>query len=87
MITHLSLGETNYSRTKTLQQLISVNTICFGGNRKLKIYGLLHCKSGKRMKPTNRVFFSSATEAEKNGYRPCGHCMKDEYNIWKYKNL
>lgn len=57
--------------------------ICFGGNRKLKIYGTLKCNSGKRMKRENRVFFSTLEEAEKNGFRPCGHCMKTDYQNWK----
>ena len=87
MITHLSLGNNTFSRTNTLHQLITLNKICFGGNKKLKIYGLLHCKSGKRMKLENRVFFISTSEAEKNGYRPCAHCMKDAYKIWRQNNL
>ena len=57
--------------------------ICFGGNRKLKIYGTLKCPSGKRMKRENRVFFLSEHEAIQNGFRPCGHCMKTEYQNWK----
>jgi methylphosphotriester-DNA--protein-cysteine methyltransferase len=57
--------------------------ICFGGNRKLKIYGTLKCSSGKRMKRENRVFFSSENQALSNGFRPCGHCMKSEYLKWK----
>lgn len=40
-----------------LRSLIRQGKINFGGNRKLKIYGLLKCKSGKRMKKENRVFF------------------------------
>jgi methylphosphotriester-DNA--protein-cysteine methyltransferase len=57
--------------------------ICLGGNRKLKIYGTLRCASGKRMKRENRVFFSSEEEAKQNGFRPCGHCMKTDYQNWK----
>jgi len=57
--------------------------ICFGGNQKLKIYGTLKCSSGKRMKRVNRVFFLSENEARENGFRPCGHCMKTEYQNWK----
>ena len=56
--------------------------ICFGGNEKLKIYGTLECKFGKRMKQKNRIFFVSENEALKNGFRPCGHCMKLEYKKW-----
>ncbi|MGV3613445.1 MAG: Ada metal-binding domain-containing protein [Fluviicola sp.] len=57
--------------------------ICFGGNQKLKIYGTLNCSSGKRMKRENRVFFSSKHEAREKGFRPCGHCMKTDYQNWK----
>jgi len=35
------------------------------------------------MKRENRVFFISKKEATDNGYRPCGHCMKDIYQKWK----
>jgi len=66
-----------------LTRLIRSKKIRFGGNLKLKIYGTLHCKSGKRMKRENRAFFSTAKEAENHGYRPCGHCMKGDYLIWK----
>jgi methylphosphotriester-DNA--protein-cysteine methyltransferase len=62
--------------------------IRFGGNRKLKIYGTLSCASGKGMKRENRVFFYSEAEALKNGYRPCGNCMRVKYQRYtgeKYK--
>lgn len=67
-------------RIKIRQGKISV-----AGNRKLKIYGTLHCKSGKRMKKETRVFFVSEKDAFKNDYRPCGHCMKGKYRQWKIK--
>jgi methylphosphotriester-DNA--protein-cysteine methyltransferase len=57
--------------------------IVLAGNKKLKIYGMLHCASGKRMKKENRVFFSGEEEALENGYRPCGNCMKTKYNDWE----
>jgi len=63
-----------------LRSRLRKGLICFGGNRKLRIYGLLLCKSGKRMKPVNRVFFASEKEALDNGYRPCGNCMREAYN-------
>jgi methylphosphotriester-DNA--protein-cysteine methyltransferase len=66
-----------------LRRKIRQNEICFGGNKKLKIYGTLQCKSGKRMKKENRVFFGSEKEAINKGFRPCGHCMKDKYEAWK----
>ncbi|REC65855.1 metal-binding protein [Chryseobacterium flavum] len=67
----------------SLKSKIHSREIRFAGNKKLKIYGLLRCTSGKRMKKENRVFFGSAEEAVQNNYRPCGNCMKKEYNIWK----
>ncbi|QNR85397.1 metal-binding protein [Pedobacter riviphilus] len=58
--------------------------ICFGGNARLKIYGLLKCRSGKRMKKGNRIFFRSVEEALQHGYRPCGHCLRKAYQQWIY---
>ncbi|PIF46182.1 metal binding Ada-like protein [Chryseobacterium sp. 52] len=66
-----------------LRSKIRSGKINFGGNKKLKIYGLLNCFSGKSMKRENRVFFISENEALENKYRPCGHCLKKEYKIWK----
>ena len=66
-----------------LRNQIKQKQICFGGNQNLKIYGTLQCKSGKRMKKENRVFFVSESEAIKIGFRPCGHCMKINYKKWK----
>jgi methylphosphotriester-DNA--protein-cysteine methyltransferase len=64
-------------RTHIRQQQITL-----GGNSEFKIYGTLHCKSGKRLKKQNRVFFVSEDEALQNGYRPCGHCMRNNYKKW-----
>lgn len=66
-----------------LKSKIHHQKIYLGGNQKLKIYGLLSCSSGKRMKRENRVFFTSEEEAIQNEYRPCGHCMKEKYKAWK----
>lgn len=63
-----------------LRRKLRQKELCFAGNRKLKIYGTLKCKSGKRMKKENRVFFSAKEEAIEHGFRPCGHCMRTEYN-------
>ena len=56
--------------------------IALAGNKKLRIYGTLDCRFGKRMKKENRIFFSSEKEAVENGYRPCGHCMNQTYKDW-----
>ncbi len=66
-----------------LRSRIKQNKISFGGNKRLKIYGLLSCESGKRMKRQNRVFFYSETEAIISEFRPCGHCMNSQYKKWK----
>ena len=68
-----------------LRSKIKHDEIHFAGNTRLKIYGLLNCSSGKRMKKVNRVFFTSQQEAIAEGYRPCGHCMKKDYLMWKYE--
>jgi methylphosphotriester-DNA--protein-cysteine methyltransferase len=66
-----------------LRKEIKNRNISLGGNLSLKIYGRLGCNSGKRMKKSNRVFFRSKKEALELGFRPCGHCMKIEYKLWK----
>ena len=83
MISHTSLGASAFTRSKQLKILIDKREIVFAGNSKLKIYGTLTCASGKRMKAENRVFFNSITEAVELGYRPCGHCVAQEYKRWK----
>ena len=77
MIQHIEISAIS------LRSKIKNREINLGGNKKLKIYGLLSCKSGKRMKQENRVFFSSEQEAIEKQFRPCGHCMKTEYKKWK----
>lgn len=77
MIEHSQLSSEN------IRSKIRRREIRFGGNKKLKIYGLLSCRSGKRMKMNNRVFFADEKEALQNNYRPCGHCMKEAYKLWK----
>ncbi|WP_426670997.1 Ada metal-binding domain-containing protein [Mucilaginibacter sp. McL0603] len=83
MIVHNKLDETPFKRTRQLKILIDKGEVQLAGNSKLKIYGKLNCSSGKRMKTENRVFFRSETEAKRMGYRPCGHCMREDYLLWK----
>ncbi|WP_298487288.1 Ada metal-binding domain-containing protein [uncultured Maribacter sp.] len=66
-----------------LHQKIRKKEIVYGGNLNLKIYGTLQCKSGKRMKAKNRVFFNTEEQAKEFGFRPCGHCLRADYKIWK----
>ena len=77
MIKHLEIDDVE------LRQKIKRKEIVYGGNLNLKIYGTLHCKSGKRMKSENRVFFKTMKEAKKQGFRPCGNCLRADYKIWK----
>jgi hypothetical protein len=86
MITHTDLGDASFTRTRQLKMLIDKGEVQLAGNSKLKIYGKLNCRSGKRMKAENRVFFKSEVEAKVNSYRPCGHCMREEYLLWKASN-
>ncbi|MBM9500902.1 hypothetical protein JWG44_11640 [Leptospira sp. 201903071] len=81
MIRHTEIDEIR------LRKEIRNLNIRFGGNLRLRIYGKLNCSSGKRMKKVNRVFFSSKTSAEKNGFRPCGNCLKEDYRIWKNQSF
>jgi len=60
-----------------------------GGHSKRKVYGRLDCpvalsliRRGK-FKAEYRVFFADAVIARACGYRPCGACLRDEYNAWK----
>jgi methylphosphotriester-DNA--protein-cysteine methyltransferase len=80
MIDNCSLG------SSALKALIKNGRIIFAGNRRLKIYGLLSCTSGKQMKKENRVFFKDKVDALALGYRPCGHCLGSEYQMWKKKS-
>lgn len=63
-----------------------------GGNKRLKIYGRLDCPSAnnwikKGYYIQDRVFFESEDIAKKAGYRPCGICMKKEYEEWKSNQI
>ncbi|MBC7830089.1 MAG: metal-binding protein [Chitinophagaceae bacterium] len=77
MIRHEEISDSD------LRDEIRRRSVCLAGNSALKIYGILNCASGKRMKKKNRVFFRSFKEANELGFRPCGHCMKEEYKKWK----
>jgi methylphosphotriester-DNA--protein-cysteine methyltransferase len=80
MMKHISIS------AREFKSKVREKQICLGGNEKLKIYGTLQCKSGKRMKKENRVFFRLEKEAIENGYRPCGHCMKSKYEDGRKQN-
>ncbi|WP_461442954.1 Ada metal-binding domain-containing protein [Maribacter sp.] len=77
MIKHIEIDDAE------LYQKIRQKEVTYGGNLKLKIYGTLQCRSGKRMKRKNRIFFNTIEEAKKLGFRPCGHCLRADYKIWR----
>jgi hypothetical protein len=77
MVKHIDIS------AQDVRKLIRHKQIVLGGNCKLKIYGLLSCASGRRMKRENRVFFTGLNEAIDKGYRPCGNCLHGEYKKWK----
>jgi methylphosphotriester-DNA--protein-cysteine methyltransferase len=53
-----------------------------------KIFGRLDCKSGMRMKKTNRLFFHTLEDAVLEGYRPCKNCRPiDEADFEKIRQL
>ncbi|WP_461083981.1 Ada metal-binding domain-containing protein [Spirosoma flavus] len=83
MIRHTELGATPYARLRTLVKLIRSSSVTLGGHRPGKIYGRLDCRTGKRMKPENRVFFRDVPEAVSAGYRPCAVCLPETYTLWK----
>ena len=63
-----------------------------GGNGRARIYGRLDCASALRAVrqgdtyQERRVFFQDEEHAKACGYRPCGTCMRAEYNAWKATN-
>jgi methylphosphotriester-DNA--protein-cysteine methyltransferase len=85
MLNHVDIGSSTGGRPKQTRKLVREGVIKFGGYRPKKIYGLLSCSSGKRMKPENRVFFKNEQEAINAGYRPCSHCLQEKYIEWKSK--
>ena len=58
-----------------------------GGNSKAKIYGRLDCPAANaalsKGYAQHRVFFADEAAAIAAGYRPCGCCMKERYQLWK----
>jgi methylphosphotriester-DNA--protein-cysteine methyltransferase len=77
MWSHHNLSSSNLFR------LLKTEQISLAGNQQLKIFGTLSCSSGKKMKSINRVFFRDEAEALSLGYRPCGHCLRKKFKLWK----
>ncbi len=83
MLRHSELGTTKEARHRKVSSLIRSKAITLGGCAPAGIYGRLDCTAGKRMHFENRVFFKNETEAIRQGFRPCGHCMRSRYAVWK----
>jgi methylphosphotriester-DNA--protein-cysteine methyltransferase len=68
------------------EEVLSAVPGTLGGNRRLKIYGRLECRSAIGSLPTgyakHRVFFADEATAIAAGYRPCATCMQEEYGAW-----
>ncbi len=74
------------------KEYVSAAKGLYGGHRKLKIYGRLDCPSALRQIAKGnyipyRVFFADEESALAAGYRPCGICMKEHYQLWKEGRL
>lgn len=70
------------------KQYLSSQKGKIAGNKRQRIYGKLDCKSANRYIKKggyvqHRVFFANENDAISAGYRPCGICMSNEYEIWK----
>lgn len=83
MLYHNNLGGDKIEIRRNLGRLIRDGEITLGGYKKAGIYGTLQCRSGKKMKIENRVFFKDEKQAISEGYRPCAHCLPEKYKIWK----
>lgn len=84
----IKYGKKDYKLLTKSGTVLSKIPGTLGGNKKLKIYGKLDCKSAlnwikKGYYTETRVFFENEEVAKELGYRPCGVCMKKEYKIWK----
>jgi len=51
--------------------------VVYIGNKDSKIYHTLTCSSGQKISISNRIYFSSKTQAEASGYRPCSICLPE----------
>jgi methylphosphotriester-DNA--protein-cysteine methyltransferase len=59
-----------------------------GGHSRTRVYGRLDCPVAlsllrRGFEPRYRVFFADEATAVAAGYRPCGACMRAEYQRWK----
>jgi methylphosphotriester-DNA--protein-cysteine methyltransferase len=55
-------------------QIAPANEYKYVGNIKSKIYHKLKCRSAKKLKSKNCMYFKDKEEAEKQGFIPCKVC-------------
>ncbi len=67
--------------------LLRTRQITLAGNARVRIFGRLDCRSGRRMLRQHRVFFVDEAEALAAGYRPCAHCLRPAYRRWRAEQL
>jgi len=48
------------------------------GSRNSNIYHVLSCSSAKRIKESNKIYFTSSKEARSKGYRACKICKPNQ---------
>ena len=66
LLNNVPLEPNSTSREVVLQKVV--------GNKQSKIYHLENCPGALKMKEENKIYFNSAGEAQKAGYRPAGNC-------------
>jgi methylphosphotriester-DNA--protein-cysteine methyltransferase len=59
-----------------------------GGHRGTKVYGRLDCRAARAAIERggyvkHRVFFADEQTAVAAGFRPCGVCMRAEFEAWR----
>lgn len=84
-ITGLTSGLSSLSQSKIIQDnavvstddktiLASAASKKYVGNRNTKKFHRLSCRNVKRMKKSNKVYFSTRKKAVKARYKACKHC-------------
>jgi len=72
-----TVNPTQNSQTKTENQVATENQKCaFVASKNSNKYHLPTCQWASKIKPENKICFSSAEEAQKRGYQPAKCCIK-----------
>ena len=71
------------------EEIVSERPGTLGGHRRTRVYGRLDCPVALNLIARgfdvrrHRVFFADEATAISAGYRPCGACLREKYNVWK----